>query len=58
MPSQPHILLIDGTEGNTEGIRFPSSEAARTWEDAHPQIVARGCIRLISKTEALAATNG
>lgn len=50
----PHILLVTTGQGSTVGVRFPSAEAAREWEDAHPDVEGVGCVPLVTKSQARA----
>lgn len=50
----PAVLLVETTDGNVVAVRFPSVDAARAWEDSHPEVQAVGCPRLVSRAEALA----
>lgn len=47
-----HVLLVETEQGNTEGIRFESAEAAYAWEEA-TGVQGVGVIRLITRKEAL-----
>lgn len=46
-----YILLVETNQGNTEGVRFPTQEAAYEWEEA-TGIQGVGVIRIITKAEA------
>lgn len=46
-----YILLIETKAGNTEGVRFPSQEAAYEWEEKSG-VQGVGTIRIITKSEA------
>lgn len=48
------VLLVESVRGDIIGVRFPTVEAARQWEDEHEdEITARGVVRLVSRSEAL-----
>lgn len=48
-----HVLLIETAQGATVAVRFPSIDAAREWEDAHPDVEGVGCAVLVTRKEAL-----
>lgn len=50
----PVVLLLEQANGDLVAVRFPSREDALDWEDAHPEILARGCVDLVGRREALA----
>lgn len=47
-----HILLIQTREGGTAAVRFPSAEAAREWDDAHPDVESVGNVPMYTRSEA------
>lgn len=46
------VLLLD-TGNDVIGVNFPSTDAARDWEDAHPEVASVGCVTIISKRDSL-----
>jgi hypothetical protein len=53
MTTTPAVLMVDTPEGNTIAIRFPSRDAARSWEDRHPTVVVSGCLDLVTQCGAV-----
>lgn len=49
----PHVLLVEGDQGETIALRFASASAARDWEDAHPAVQAVGCVPLVTQAQAI-----
>lgn len=48
------VLLIEVREAEVLAVAFPTTEAARAWEDQHEtEFQARGVVRLVTRTEAL-----
>lgn len=47
------VLLLD-TGNDVVGVSFPSTDAARDWEDAPPEVASVVCVTIISKRDALA----
>lgn len=49
-------LLVETDQGEVVAVRFPSVEAARSWEDQNPDLAVRGVARSVTKSEALKVT--
>jgi hypothetical protein len=51
----PYLLLIEDGQGDTIGVRFPTAEAAREWEDEHQMEIGtvRGVVRVVTTAEAI-----
>ncbi len=47
------VVLLVSAGDEVLAVRFTSADAARDWEDTHPQIDARGIARPVSAAEAL-----
>lgn len=51
--TRPAVLLVESAQGDTIGIRFPSRNTARDWEDRHPLVSVVGCVDLVTQRDAI-----